>query len=96
MQTQTIEQLKKGYVRFDDGSTLPYLGEVNTMSQEAWNKLCEDQAIANFIKDNGFAPQNGKQALEYQKQKYAKLEAKHQTIKEEIPVVYSNHEIITI
>ena len=83
----------KGYMRFDDGVVLPYLGEVNTISKEDWNRMCEAQAIKSFVADTGHAPESAAEAFAYFKQKYEKED---QTKNEQIPVRHGSVEIIPI
>ena len=83
----------KGYMQFDDGLVLPYLGEVNTISKEDWNRMCEAQAIKSFAACEGHAPESAAEAFAYFKQKYEK---EYQAENEQIPVRHGSVEIIPI
>ena len=71
-----------GYVMID-GIGFPYLGEVNTTSQQEWNHRAAAQAIKLYRAEVGRDPESAQQAFDYLRKEYP-TEAPQQ---DDIPVI---------
>ena len=74
----------QGYVMID-GLMLPYLGEVNTTSQQEWNRRAAAQAAKLYREETGQEPESVQQAFDYLRKEYP-TEAPQQ---DDIPVIHA-------
>lgn len=63
-----------GQVEMSNGNVVPLL-DIPQMSDERWNELAEQQAIKNYIRENGEEPESLKSALKWQREWIRNLEA---------------------
>lgn len=56
-----------GQVERKNGDKVPLL-DIPMMSDERWNELAEQQAIKNYIRENGKEPENAEVAFKWQRE----------------------------
>ena len=62
-----------GQVEMKNGDKVPLL-DIPMMSDERWNELAEQQAIKNYIRENGKEPGSVESALKWQREWIKSLE----------------------
>lgn len=62
-----------GQVEMSNGNVVPLL-DIPMMSDERWNELAQQQAIKNYIRENGEEPESPESALKWQRNRLQTLE----------------------
>lgn len=64
-----------GQAEMSNGNVVPLWDRIPQMSDERWNELAGQQAIKNYIRENGEEPESLESALKWQREWIRNLEA---------------------